>query len=828
VPPQTTTSTNLFTTYLVSFILRRYRAILAVTAVLVALGAWRASKLELRTNLAELLPAQDPAVVVLRDTDRRMAALSSIQVVVEGPDPTQNRRYVDDLVPRLKAIRGTTIDDVVSGVQEEQAFFHRNRFLYAPLDELAKAHDRLEREIQRRKNPLIVDLDSDGEESHSIDDEVKRFDKKEKELLDKYPDGYFASRDRTLYAVVIWVRSSLFGDARGDRALAEVRSAVAALDPARYDPKMQVGLAGSILTSGEERKSLENDLILATSICVVLVCLSVFLFYGRIQALPFFATPAFIGVTLAMAFAQLTFGYLNSSTTFMGSIILGNGINYAIIQMARYEEERRAGRSVEEALPLALGGTWKPTAMASLSAAISYGALVVTSFRGFNQFGYIGGVGMLLSWLATILVLPALWVAFDRRGAEHKPLRVRGYAAAAPFGRLVVRYPWVLLGLGSVVTILAVLPIGRYARDPFEYNFNRLRSQASRDSASERRSTKLNPIFGRSRSPNFILARDPSQVEEIRAKLRAADAKVHVLGDVKTVNDFLPGTPTVQAEKLELLGKIRTLIDTHLDLLDESQRAELLKLRPPETLRPIQPQELPRSIRRLFTENDGTIGRPVLYQPREDINVWDGHTLIKLAELVQNIRLDNGETIQSSGSAVVFAAMLRAIVHDGPIVTLVALLGVILSVLLLTRDPRGSTFIIFQLLIGVLWMIGAAAGEYVRINFLNFVALPITFGIGVDYGVNLYARHREDGPGRIAASVAAVGGAVALCSLTTIIGYGTLLVADNYALRSFGALAILGEFACLTASLAIFPAALELMDRRRAARAGGDAPRGGT
>lgn len=797
--------------------------------MLVALGAWRASKLQLRTNLSELLPANDPAVVVLRDTDRRMAALSSIQVVVEGPDPAQNRRYVDDLVPRLKAIPGTAIDDVVSGVQDEQAFFHRNRFLYAPLADLTSAHDRLEREILRRKNPLIVDLDLDPgpEASRSISDEVKTFEKKEKELLDKYPEGYFANRERTLYAVVVWVRSSLFGDARGDRALVEVRNATLALDPARYHPAMQVGLAGSILTSGEERKSLENDLILATSICVVLVCLSVFLFYGRVQAIPFFAIPAFIGVTLAMAFAELAFGYLNSSTTFMGSIILGNGINYAVIQMARYEEERRAGRSVAEALPLALGGTWKATAMASLSAAISYGALVVTSFRGFNQFGYIGGVGMLLSWLATIFVLPALWVAFDRRGAQHKPLLVRGYAAAAPLSRFVVRYPWILLGLGTVVTSLAVLPIGRYARDPFEYNFNRLRSQASRDSASERRSTKLNPIFGRSRSPNFILAREPSQVEEIRAKLRAADEKVHILGDVKTVNDFLPGMPAVQEQKLEVLGKIRALIDTHIDLLDAEQRAELLKLRPPETLRLIQPGELPRSIRRLFTENDGTIGRPILYQPREDINIWDGHTLVQLADLVQNVRLDSGETIQSSGSAVVFAAMLRAIVHDGPIVTLVALLGVILSVLVLTGDPRGSVFIIAQLLVGVLWMIGAAAGAYVRINFLNFVALPITFGIGVDYGVNLYVRHREDGPGRIADTVAAVGGAVALCSLTTIIGYGTLLVADNYALRSFGALAILGEFACLAASLMIFPAALELLDRRRAAHTAEAAPRGG-
>ncbi len=60
----------------------------------------------------------------------------------------------------------------------------------------------------------------------------------------------------------------------------------------------------------------------------------------------------------------------------------------------------------------------------------------------------------------------------------------------------------------------------------------------------------------------------------------------------------------------------------------------------------------------------------------------------------------------------------------------------------------------------------------------------------------------------------ATGGAVALCSLTTIIGYGALLIADNQALRSFGEMAILGELACLSAALIGLPAYLVLRERR--------------
>jgi predicted RND superfamily exporter protein len=111
-------------------------------------------------------------------------------------------------------------------------------------------------------------------------------------------------------------------------------------------------------------------------------------------------------------------------------------------------------------------------------------------------------------------------------------------------------------------------------------------------------------------------------------------------------------------------------------------------------------------------------------------------------------------------------------------------------------------------------MLGTAAWLGVRTNFLNFIALPITFGIGVDYGINIYLRYRLEGRGRVGRAVRATGGAVALCSLTTIIGYAALLVADNQALRSFGEMAILGEVACLSAAIVGMPAFLVWRERR--------------
>jgi len=79
---------------------------------------------------------------------------------------------------------------------------------------------------------------------------------------------------------------------------------------------------------------------------------------------------------------------------------------------------------------------------------------------------------------------------------------------------------------------------------------------------------------------------------------------------------------------------------------------------------------------------------------------------------------------------------------------------------------------------------------------------------------------RGGGGAASGAGALATGGAVALCSFTTIVGYGSLLAARSRALRGFGALAILGELSCLLAAVVVLPAAVAAASawrRRRAA-----------
>jgi predicted RND superfamily exporter protein len=157
--------------------------------------------------------------------------------------------------------------------------------------------------------------------------------------------------------------------------------------------------------------------------------------------------------------------------------------------------------------------------------------------------------------------------------------------------------------------------------------------------------------------------------------------------------------------------------------------------------------------------------------------------------------------------------MIRSVSEDGPRATLFAFGSVVFLAIVLFRDAVTVFQALFTLLLGVAWMFCAVLALNLKINFLNFIAIPITFGIGIDYGVNILARMKKEGSHRILQILSTTGGAVSLASLTTIIGYGSLLLAGNQGFVSFGRLAILGEITCLLAAVFMLPAIVYELDQ---------------
>jgi predicted RND superfamily exporter protein len=775
--------------------------------------------LELRADLAELLPDRDPALGHLRAIDRRVGAPTTLIVAVEGPDPGANRRFAEALAAQLRPlVAAGQLRAIDYRSDEHRGFFERWRALYAPLADLERVLADVEALLLQAKSPAFVALDDPRADLDALAARAANASRSARGT----DSGYFEGEGGHLLALVAWAASSGSGDADGFAIRDRVARAVAAAGPERYG--VSARLTGDVVVAIAEHDALKQDIELVSGLCALLVLGVIIAWFRSAWAIPYIFFPTLLGVATAFAITTFTIGYLNTNTAFLGSIILGNGINFGIILLGRYEEERRAGLTVEEALARALGETARPTLGAALAAAVAYGSLGVTRFRGFQHFGFVGGVGMILCWLFTFSYGPALIFATARWRRRERARRASGALVRA--GRFVLGRPAPLLVAGATLSLVALAALAPVARDPFEHDFRKLRNQRSERGGAGELFSRVGKLFpGDNVSPiavaltdtvedaaqyrRALLLRDcaragNSEGECVR-RVDSGAATGGILDDVQIAESRLPDH---QPEKLELLARLaRRLDDPALRALSDEDRARVDDWRARvRDLRPLTVADLPEPLARPFRERDGTVGRVALIYPVKRFQGWDGRQLLALDELVREVRLPGGAVVEAAGLASVFAAMLRAIVPDGTRAAVVSFAGVALLVIAVVRRARGISLVLSSLAAGALWMAGAGASLGLKLNFLNFVALPVTFGIGVDYALNIAARVGAAPVGDRARALVETGSAVALCSCTTIIGYGSLLIADNGALRSFGMLAGLGEVGCLTAALLVLPA----------------------
>jgi predicted RND superfamily exporter protein len=370
--------------------------------------------------------------------------------------------------------------------------------------------------------------------------------------------------------------------------------------------------------------------------------------------------------------------------------------------------------------------------------------------------------------------------------------------------------------------VALAIAIRYLAADPFEYDIKQLRSEGEPAVVAREWMAISDRNFGRGITARTYIAADrPDQVPRIVAALRALDAGLpkaqQTIGSITSILDLVPDR---QAEKLALLAQIRALLDDPaLDALDDAERAELRELRPPDGLAPITIDSLPPGLRQRLTERDGTIGRLISVRPAEHLDEWNGKDLIRFGTAIRRLELTGApgappETVTTSGSSVIFADIIASIERDGPIVTLAAAIGLILMVLLLVGPNRRAAAVLVSTAAGSLLLIATCAVIGLKVTFLDFVALPITLGLGIDYAINIAHRHDHDEVPDPLAALRTSGAAVLVCSLTTIIGYGSLLTSDNLAIRGFGTASLIGEIACVLTALVLAPAILSVGRRR--------------
>ncbi|MFK7990365.1 MAG: RND family transporter [Sandaracinaceae bacterium] len=787
--------------------------------------------LTLNSDFTALLPETAPSVIDMEEIQARFGGQLPITMTVEADDEETLHRYVRALAPRIETLEEEGVAAVDWNVGDFADFVEENQHLYAELDDLTEIRDALDARLEReraRANPFYIDLEDEEDEQPPEPEEVierieSGADEARAEMESRFPDGFIQHPERTLVLVVVKTTISGGDAAKVDALRAAIEAEMAGLDPEVQDASIEVHWGGTLMEVRQETESLVAAVRNATALTIGLVMLAIYIFFLRIRPIPLLGLALIPPVLVTFGFAELTVDYLNASSAFMSAIVVGNGINPNVIWLARYFELRRQGMSVGEALKRCHTGTWKGTLTASLAAGVAYGSLIGTDYRGFRDFGIVGGMGMLLCWLAAYLLLPSLVVISERlRPLTFDPNKTHRGVYGVLFAKLALGNPRGVLIASLLVTVVAGGLVG-YAvlENPLENDFRNLRSEREPDSDVEYVIDASRAILDDTKSGSAlaVLAPTTEDVPRFLAQLEAyREAHPRAMGQVENIRDMLPED---QEQKLEVLAELRSLMLEIRPRVEEELQAQIDRHLPPEAIAVLTPDDLPESVAGSFTERDGSRGRLIFIEHHPEENSWDGLYLSRWAAAARSLRSEGADGPPPvAGTAVVFGDLTETVWRDGPRAIGIACVATILLLALTFRSHKQRWLTLASLLVGILWMAATMAGFGMRLNFLNFVAFPITFGNGADYGVNVMRRYADETEGgmrplaAVKAAVEGTGGAVILCSLTTVIGYISLYTSSNHALNSFGAAMAISEVTCLAAAVLALPAGLALLANR--------------
>ena len=742
-----------------------------------------------------------------------------------------------------KAVVSHLVDDLLSletDVDEESGEFSDSQlsFLNALLQEIARA---LNGKDYRYRSPWAEFFGGTGQ----LDD-----------------DGFLISENRKYLFLMVEAKEDAaagFNDLQD--SMAAIRRAIT--DLTLEFPGLEAGVTGTKALGNDEMLSAQHDTAVATVVSLSGIALLYLLFFRSIRH-PFFIVSALmLGLSWTLGLVALAVGHLTIITVFIAPMLLGLADDFGVHFMTRYEEERGAGKDQAEAITIVFEQTVPSIIAGACTTSLAFFAVMLADFRGVQELGIISGGGILLSVLAVLTFLPALIVGMD----SFWPWRVSArpqtvlQTTFSGLGKYVEQQRGVLFwvaGLGTVAGLLALPWVS------FDYNLLNLQAHGTESVEWEKRI-----IENSERSSWNALATAPTP-EAARHKAQAFVA----LPSVETVESVASLIPDGQEERLPILGAIRPLLSDLPPLRNAPRAVEVrqlertldklrLKIRNQENggetllhearqhllavfealrtlpvhiahesltlfqnalfldfqdkwsllsnnLSPVGPitfADVPPQLRSRFVSSDGQRFLLQIY-PKEDI--WEREPL---TEFIRQLRTVDPDV---TGSPIIGYESIGAM-KDGYIeAAWYAFLAILIVTFLALRRVGDALLAVLPLGLGMIWTAGLMWLWNVQFNLANMVAAPLIIGIGVENGIHLVHRFREGSDGSVARLIAgSTGQAVVLFSLTTMIGFGSLMVAQYYGIFSMGLLLTLAVGSVLIASIVVLPLLLYRSERVR-------------
>ena len=677
---------------------------------------------------------------------------------------------------------------------------------------------------------------------------------------------YFFSPDGALAFLLVRPINGEQGSFTADQKSIEAMRAVIAEVRADY-PALAFGLTGLPVLETDEMVASQSDTNLASWLAMAGVAVLYLIVFRGLRYPLLTVAALLVGIAVSLCWMTLTVGHLNILSAAFAVMLIGMG-DYGVLWVTRYEQDRQAGADVPTALRLTAGSVGPGIVTASVTTALAFYATMLADFQAVAELGWIAGSGVLFCAASCFVVIPALLALTDRRparlpGAARRLQLFQAEGAGEPtwLPLLAGRPRGVIAGSLLLVGVLAVFA----CRIRYDHNLLHLQAKGLDSVAWEMKliqhtagaswhalSYTATPEEARALRARYEQLPAVSRVVEVASLIPSdQEEKLEQLRDIQrrlrnlpprgaTLTPFFPTRSAALGKDLDdLIERLKPLAQNSPQALPAELRGHLLALRdqlselsPPvaderlagfdrrlagdlaadlHRLRdvadpePITLADLPAALRERYV---GSNGKWLLRVFGADC-LWEHEALTHFVEEIH--RVDPAATGKPFLTLEGLHAM-KSGVHWAGVYALLAITAVLL---LDFRSVKRTLWALLPLGLGTVATLGLMGLFGVPLNPANMIAFPLILGVGVDNGVHVlhdYLAHPEQRRYLLSRTI---GRGILVAALTTVLGFGTLLIASHRGLFGLGLVLSLGVTCCMLTALVFLPALLRLWGSRQ-------------
>jgi len=347
----------------------------------------------------------------------------------------------------------------------------------------------------------------------------------------------------------------------------------------------------------------------------------------------------------------------------------------------------------------------------------------------------------------------------------------------------------------------------------FEYDFRNLRADVL-NYDKERDLFKQFPGKGRG-SGGILMMNSREDIPSVRAwiKEKIKTDKTPTILDFMAFDDVWP-FPKTQEKRMKIISEIKKIFeDDSIKLLKGEDKKNVDEIREYLNVEPYPLEDVPKINVNGFSLRGGEIGSLGYIRSRRDLPLHNGRNAIQFAKDVKIIRTERG-VFYSTGQDIVFSDVLFLMIKDSKWAVLISLLIIFLLVWIDFGKLSHTLMVLTPLISGTMLMLIFLYSFGENITFYNVIVIPLIIGLGVDDGIHIFHRYRQEGKGSIIKTLRTTGHAVLITSVTTFLGFFGLAFSHHQGLQSIGFLAMTGISGCYLTSILLLPALIQFLEDR--------------